>query len=231
MSIPPDNGLFDSLREVLLTKTHAWSGIPGIGGTGAPGMLLEHLLGIEKSSSDSPDSMQWELKFHGGSAPLTLFHKTPEPSGIMHEMVNAFGWRDANDRISFRHTIYGSSSHGFRVINDGKRIVVQNVDYGELIQPYWSHDTLINAFAYKLRRLVLVKGKTSRKNESVSYESVKLYWEPSVTQLIDAIESGIVAIDFDARTTEGKGLRDHGTKFRIQITKLDQLYQYSEPLN
>lgn len=143
-------------------------------------------------------------------------------------MVRAYGWKDSKGRTSFRHTIYGKSSHGFRVINDGSRIVVQNVNYGELIQPYWTHDTIINAFAFKLRRLILIQGKTSRKNQSVNYESAKLYWEPGVTQLVNAIESGIVAIDFDVRTNNGSGLRDHGTKFRTAIENLDQLYVHSQ---
>ena len=228
MTIPADNGVFDSLREVLDTRSFSWSDMAGIGGTGAPGLLLERLLGFDVSNKDGPDSKQWEIKFHGGNAPLTLFHKTPQPKFIMHEMVNAFGWKDSKGRTSFRHTIYGRSNHGFRVIDDGKRIVVQNVNYGELIQPYWTHDTIINAFAYKLRRLILVRGKASRLNKSVNYESAKLYWEPSVTQLVNAIESGIVAIDFDVRTNNGSGLRDHGTKFRIAIDKLDQLYEHSQ---
>ncbi len=35
-----------------------------------------------------------------------------------------------------------------------------------------------------------------------------------------------MAIDFDARTTDGSGLglRDHGTKFRINIDDLQHLY-------
>ena len=228
MAIPADNGVFDSLREVLATRSFSWSEMAGIGGTGAPGLLLERLLGFDASNRDGPDSKQWEIKFHGGNAPLTLFHKTPKPKSIMHEMVKAFGWIDSKGRTSFRHTIYGKSSHGFRVINDGTRIVVQNTNFGELIQPYWTHDTIINAFAFKLRRLILVRGKNSRQNKSVSYESAKLYWEPSVTKLVNAIESGIVAIDFDVRTNNGSGLRDHGTKFRIAIANLDQLYEHSQ---
>lgn len=58
MTIPADNGVFDSLREVLATRSFSWSNMAGIGGTGAPGLLLERLLGFDVSNKDGPDSKQ-----------------------------------------------------------------------------------------------------------------------------------------------------------------------------
>ncbi|MEM7589595.1 MAG: MvaI/BcnI family restriction endonuclease [Myxococcota bacterium] len=55
-----------------------------------------------------------------------------------------------------------------------------------------------------------------------------LGFEPNITSFIDAIQKGVIAIDFDARTTQGNGLRDHGTKFRIHIKNLGRLYQKSQ---
>ena len=59
MAIPADNEVFDSLREVLASKSFNWSDMAGIGGTGAPGLLLERLLGFDVSNKDGPDSKQW----------------------------------------------------------------------------------------------------------------------------------------------------------------------------
>ncbi len=41
---------------------------------------------------------------------------------------------------------------------------------------------------------------------------------------------GVIAMDFDARTTEskGRGLRDHGTKFRIKLDDLRHIYSENQ---
>ena len=48
--------------------------------------------------------------------------------------------------------------------------------------------------------------------------------------ICQAIEDGIIYIDFDARTKEGKGsaLRDHGTKFRIHIDNIGVIYENNQ---
>ncbi|MEM7495551.1 MAG: MvaI/BcnI family restriction endonuclease [Myxococcota bacterium] len=69
-----------------------------------------------------------------------------------------------------------------------------------------------------------------KKSRTVTYESACLYWEPSITSFIDAVQQGIVAIDFDARTTDKNGLRDHGTKFRVAVKNLGKLYRKSRKL-
>jgi hypothetical protein len=230
MSKMNDNAFFNKLREVI---DNGWYVIPedtGYGGTGGPGLLLEDLIGIDRNNRDGPDSGVWELKFHSGKSPLTLFHLTPQPKGVMHEFVRGYGWPDLKGRTSFRHTIWGSSSRGFKIANDVNRIIVRNegpVADIKITPPYWAHDNLMNAFVYKLRRLALVHG-TKRKGK-VRYEYARLYWEPKITDFISAIERGLIAIDFDARTNlSGMGLRDHGTKFRIKIEDLSSLYLKNE---
>ncbi len=208
-----------------------WISIPdeaGYRGTGGPGLLLESLIGVDVNNRDGPDTGIWELKYHSGSAPITLFHLSPNPRGIMHDVVRGYGWPNDRGQTSFRHTLWGKSNRGFYVFNDEEtqRIVIRK--NGEENNPnapeaYWEHDKLINAFVYKLRRLALVKGR--KKREQVKYESVVLYSDPNTTGLIKAIASGKIAIDFDARTNTGaRGLRDHGTKFRIKSGDLKDLY-------
>jgi hypothetical protein len=63
---------FAKIKKVIAM---GWIDIPdqkSYRGTGAPGRLLEHLLGIEENNQDSPDLMDWEVKFHGGNALITL---------------------------------------------------------------------------------------------------------------------------------------------------------------
>lgn len=213
--------------EVIKQGFHAFPEKSKFNGSGAPGMYLEHLLGLDANNKDQPDFHGWEVKYHGGTAPLTLFHKTPEPKAIMEHIVHAHGWRNKENQMAFRHTIWGKSDRGFYIANDGGRIIVRH-ESKDIVVPSWTHETLINAMISKLRRLILVEGETSRApKRGVKYKSARAFWEISPNGFISAIERGIVAIDFDARTTKGarSALRDHGTKFRIRIEDLPVLYQ------
>ena len=88
----------------------------------------------------------------------------------------------------------------------------------------------MNAFVSKLRRLVIVNGE--KKSKKVRYKSAVFYTEPRITEFISAIESGLVAIDFDARRKDlGNGLRNHGTKFRISGQYLELLCHKKVQLN
>jgi hypothetical protein len=200
---------------------------PQFNGTGAPGNTLEYLLNVVQNNFDSPDLKDWEVKFHGGNALLTLFHKDPEPTGIMNQVVDFFGWDDDKGRISFRHTISGKSPLGFVINSVDNRITVNN-KRNESIVPYWEHNTILGAIAAKLRRLILVHGKVL--NRQVVYNSAVAYWDLDLLSICKAIESGLIYIDFDARTTgcRGTSLRNHGTKFRIHINNIGHIYRHSE---
>ncbi|MBL0310730.1 MAG: hypothetical protein IPP77_13960 [Bacteroidetes bacterium] len=199
---------------------------PQFKGAGAPGNTLEYLLNVEQNNFDSPDLNDWEIKFHGGNSLLTLFHKDPQPRGIIKEVVNAFGWYNEKGQISFRHTISGKSERGFVVNNIGNRITVTNEKNNNII-PYWENNVILNAIGGKLRRLILVHGTVDKKNRQVIYESAVGYWDLNLTGICEAIKEGVIYIDFDARTKAGKGtsLRNHGTKFRIHINDIGLIYE------
>lgn len=225
-----DNELYNRLDEVLRA---GWFVIPpdqGYGGTGGPGRFLEHLLGLDGGNSDTPDAGKWEIKFHGGTSPVTLFHKEGQPKGHLEKVVAHYGWKDKQGRIAFRHTIWGRTDRGFVVVNTGETVSVTNLRDPIAELPYWEHDTLVTAFAHKLRRLIVVHGKKSKGR--VKYERATIYTEPFSTKFPQAIVDGIVAVDFDARTKShdrtidnGK-LRNHGTKFRIKEKDLPFLYRH-----
>lgn len=223
MTIMPDEDLYARLRGILKRGWIQIPDCPGYGGTGAAGKILEKLLGVDGGNSDTPDAGRWEIKFHSKKALLTLFHLEGEPKKHMHHIVREFGWPDKKGRTSFRHTIHkGHSCLGFYISNESNRITVRHSDVSDIVWPYWTHDRLINAFASKFRRLIVVKGQ-KRKGE-VKYDVAHLYREPKITMFIEAIQRGIVAIDFDARTNNGRGLRNHGTKFRVSYDDLHHLY-------
>ena len=195
-------------------------------GAGAPGNTLEFLLDVKENNNDSPDLLDWEIKFHGGNALLTLFHKDPEPRGIINDVVNTYGWENAKGQISFRHTIKGKSDRGFKIVNSNSKIEVVNSD-DKSITPYWTHNTILNAIGSKLRRLILVHGEVNKEERKVIYNSAIAYWDLNLLCICEAIENGTIYIDFDARTKGEKGtaLRNHGTKFRIHINDIGSLYE------
>lgn len=218
-----DAELFEQLRTITRRD---WIPIPqrhGYGGSGGAGRLLEELLGIRGGNLDIPDAGRWEIKFHTKNALLTLFHLEAEPKGHMHHMVRVFGWPNDRGQISFRHTIRGQSDRGFYVVNESNRITVRNDSVSDMAWPYWTHDKIINAFAAKLRRLIVVDGQR-RGRTHVRYDRAWAYEEPQTTWFAEAVVKGMVAIDFDARTSNGRGLRNHGTKFRILTEYLPKIY-------
>lgn len=229
--IVQQNELYSRLDRIIAT---GWHDIPtngGYGGTGGPGKVLEHLLGLDGGNSDTPDGGKWEIKFHGGTSPLTLFHKEGQPRGYIEAMVKHYGWEDRQGRISFRHTLWGRSSMGFEVERERDQIVLRNRVNPMNFLPYWSIDTLRNAFIGKMRHLILVSG--TKRGQKVRYNSAVLFSEPKSDDFLDGLVEGVVAIDFDARSKEsnpdknGWVIRNHGTKFRIHPKQLKKIYKHS----
>ncbi len=232
--LPPKSATA-SFAEIKTILNMGWIEIPAdksFNGNAAPGDLLEHLLGGKKNNRDSPDLNDWEVKFHGGTALITLFHKEPQPRGIMKFMVHEHGWPDHLARISFRHTLGGKSDRGFYVANEADRIVVRHNQKDNPV-PYWKHDTLLNCLGGKLRRLIVVEGEMQNYPvRRVIYRSATAFWELKQTGFFDALVNGKVFIDFDARTKgeAGTTLRNHGTKFRIRIDDVPFLYEFSQKI-
>lgn len=216
---------FKKIAEILQTGTWEFPDDGKYNGSGGPGRLLEDLLGRKANNADSPDLADWEIKFHGGTSLLTLFHKDPEPRGIIRLMVHEHGWDDGKGRISFRHTISSETERGFYVVNENDRIVIRN-KFKDTAVPHWTHNTLFNAFSSKCRLLIVVKGKVLKNPRRVDYQSATAYWEPDIQGFSRAITDGTFCVDFDARTQKGEGsaIRNHGTKFRIKIDDLSKVY-------
>ena len=194
------------------------------GGTGAPGMFLEDLLGLKAGSADIPDSLGWELKWYTERTHLlTLFHKEADgPRGIMRQMVRKYGWKDNRGRLSFRHTIKGKSDR-FRIEDGVEQLTVRPIR-GKGPVPYWSHHELVAAAGSKLRRLIMVRGE--RKGREVRFLQADAYETFHLADFIYEVLRGEIVIDFDCREAKpgSDGLRNHGTKFRISPSSICRLY-------
>ena len=225
---PPSNKA-ELLSNLLKIVRHGKYEMPEdrYNGTGGPGIFLEDLLGLNSQNKDIPDSLGYELKYYTEKTNLiTLFHKEPSPIGVVSYMVQKYGWLDQHGRKSFRHTISGRSDR-FKIESDANQIIVRRIGGNGLV-PYWTHDELLNAMAYKLRRLILVKGNKS--GQTVVYERADLFEELEMSLFILEICTGTINIDFDAReNVKGKTtLRNHGTKFRISPKNICRIYSKKE---
>ena len=192
-------------------------------------MFLQELLGFQADSSDTPDGGKWEIKFHSDkTAQLTLFSLEAKPVGHLDYLLDNFGWQDAQGRTAFGHTIRGgtSSSRGFRIVDDGEALRLHHEDMDESLSPRWLKDELINSLVYKLRRLMAFSGRSQDKR--VHYEAAHLYTSPRSMKFPEMILDGTVAVEFDAKRTEGRKPRNHGTAFRVKPRDLIQLYRGCE---
>ena len=143
-------------------------------------------------------------------------------------MVSKYGWKDRNGRKSFRHTIAGKSDR-FRVDSDTNRIIVRRLK-GNGPVPYWTNDDILGSAGAKLRRLVLVRGR--RSEQEVVYDRVDCFENLQLSFFIWEVVAGTVKINFDAREAKpgSKGLRNHGTKFRISPDDICRIYAKKERL-
>ena len=217
----PNRHVVERLRQALHTGEFEIPRGMGFEGTGAPGLYLEHLLGLPTSNQDIPDEGSWEVKFSSGNSLITLFHKEANPRGSIREMIESWGWVGRNGRQSFRHTICGESDR-FTVVDVGNAIRVVRTGHDDDFVPYWTHDVLVNSLARKLKNLILVHG--SKRNRMVRYDSAEFLTEVRSTRFIREIIRGTVCIDFDAYIRESGAVRNHGTKFRIRTEDIRRLY-------
>lgn len=213
--------LFSQVRELC---RGGWRDIPSeFGGTGAPGLYLENLLGFDGSNVDIPDAGTFELKFSRGTSLITLFHKTPKPRGSVKHIIEEHGSKGKNGFPSFRHTIAGKSDRGFTIVHEAGSIWVRHDEETDIV-PHWTDDELLNAAGRKLSRLILVTGSVRNNPRQVKFERAFAYESIKLSGLIQSIVSGLVVVDFDAYIKKSGAVRDHGTKFRIKHADIGCLY-------
>jgi len=156
------------------------------------------------------------------------------------------GKKYPNNEMSFRQTIHGTtpSDRGFKVVIDRKarkilisfdsaqvsprhiewlETVKARVGLGELDpQPYWGFDDLEHKAGTKLINCFYVQAEAKRIDGEEYYHYVKVLMlqKFSFKKFLKALETGIVLIDFDARTGH-----NHGTKFRMRQECWPMLYE------
>ncbi|MCK6382521.1 MAG: MvaI/BcnI family restriction endonuclease, partial [Leptospiraceae bacterium] len=150
-------------------------------------------------------------------------------------------------KTSFRQTIHGlsASDRGFivKINREEKKILIsfdsklvsleKHSDWLKTVkakvglkelnpQPYWGFDDLASIVGTKLLNCFYVQAevKKVKGKEFYNYSKVMMLQKFSFEGFLQAIESGNILVDFDARTGH-----NHGTKFRMRQNCLVSLYE------
>jgi len=230
------NALIEAIQAILLHSQHQTYEC-NHKGHGRAGRLLEDLLGISGGNHDVADAVGFEIKTSSNSStPITLFHKDPLPRnskkqiGAVNALIENYGWvSEHNGQAvkSFRATLYGQwkdvkSETVLQVIADEYQVRVTDK---EKCLAYWDTNELVGIASAKLRNILYVNAQTDS-NGSVRYTDAKMFNSFAPFNFVRALNNGIVAIDFDARSNPGKSsIRNHGTKFRIKEKDIHCIYQ------
>lgn len=88
--------------------------------------------------------------------------------------------------------------------------------------PFWTFDTIQEKLDKKLKNTILMQVNTKKEGDKEFFDFKKFYAyiNPSIEKFLDLLETGGIAIDFDARTGH-----NHGTKFRIKKNLMLELYE------
>lgn len=198
-------------------------------------------LKTQRTNTSSPTTL-----FHSEPSPRAVgfVHKILLPSyGWPHQKAGA-GYK--LKEMSFRQTIHGlsHSDRGFIVKIDrtAKKILIsfnaakvgkrhskwlagvkRKIGLGELNpQPYWGFDDLEHKAGTKLLNCFYVQAnvKKEKGKEFYWYKKTTMLQKFDFEKLLEALEKGIMLVDFDARTGH-----NHGTKFRLRQNHLPMLYK------
>lgn len=125
--------------------------------------------------------------------------------------------KDERIEIVFDSRMCDQSIHGEWLKN-----VKMKVGLGAFpILPYWGFNDLYTKIGTKLINCFFVQAETKREEGNLyfHYNNVLMLKSVDKEKFIEAIEQGIVYVDFDARTGH-----NHGTKFRIKSKDIPMLY-------
>lgn len=248
--------LLERIRRIINDSPYDLRNYEGVGGTGGPGRLMEHLLGIDVNNVSAPDSVEYEIKTSMQTGSLvTLFHKEPGVSerGAISELVRSFGWSPTRGNypagtLSFRHTVGSQpSDRGFQVRVENNRVRVDFESNNVVISehenwladvqercgsiwknpPIWTHDELSRTGSRKLPNCIYLKGKKTGSTVTFNEATILRGFLPS--EFFTGLREGFILIDFDARTNASGGIRNHGTKFRVRPQRFSSLYEKYSP--
>ncbi len=220
--------LEDFIREFRNIKNLGWITTHRSGPTGI-GKTLEDLLGIVENNADEPDFGDYELKSvrTNATSMLTMFTKTPEPSGSNGILLEKYGYTSSevygNDSKVLHTTLSADGFTSVRGVNRLKisckddRIYFESQNGVENI--FYQSETLRECFNRKYKGTFVYAYADSRgsgKKEEFNFIKAYAVSSYSYDDFAELLKQGIIKIDIRIGQYPDGRLHDHGTGFRIR---------------
>jgi hypothetical protein len=224
------------LAQRLQPLAKRWLQTGRAGPTGV-GYTLESFLGVPANSSRLPDFPSVELKAYrrgpssGSGKLVSLFAKTPNWRGVKKGLglLLAHGYHDEDRcRLALYCTITTSrNSLGWALVPDYYvgRVLVQH--QGETVLDY-DFGVLEASLRNKHPATLFVRATARGMGaaEEFRYDEVVLCRDPSLANLLELLEEGLLGLDFTLHQKPDGKARDHGYLWRIREPAIPRLYAY-----
>ena len=214
-------------RRLSDIKASGWVKTQRNGPTGI-GHTLERLLCLEENNISLPDLGEIELKAqrenHSGLTTLFTFNRGAWKMKP-HDAVSKYGTTDEKGRLGLYYGITKSTNRAglYLLINDD-HLSVKHTDGNLIVQ--WALDDIVDKFNQKVSSLLLVKAK-SEYRDGVEYfkfcRAQLLTGGVNKANIKMHLETEDLVIELRLHETTGAA-RNHGTAFRINESKLEQVY-------
>ncbi|HRK28127.1 MAG TPA: MvaI/BcnI family restriction endonuclease [Chitinophagales bacterium] len=204
------------------------------GNTGI-GYTLETLLGIVENNIKLPDFGTIELKSKrkNASTPVTMFTFNKAVWKIKQiEVIKNYGYKDTTGRLALYCFVGSKPNPQGLYLKTTKTSLQMYHNDGTLIAE-WQADNLAETFRKKMPALVLVQAETrvnSDEKEEFYYNEAYLLSEPSGRKLLEMISKEEILVDIRMHVNLRGSVRNHGTAFRTDESKLMNCFNKKESL-
>jgi hypothetical protein len=204
------------------------------GNTGI-GYTLETLLGIAENNIKLPDFGTIELKSKrkNASTPVTMFTFNKAVWKIKQiDAIKTYGYKDTSGRQALYCFVSSKPNpQGLYLKTTNVSLQMYHND-GTLIAE-WQADNLEETFRKKMPALLLVQAEArinSDQKEEFFYDQAYILSEPSGNKLLDMISNDEILVDVRMHINLRGSVRNHGTAFRTDESKLINCFTKKESL-
>ncbi|TAE32810.1 MAG: hypothetical protein EAZ92_01160 [Candidatus Kapaibacterium sp.] len=204
------------------------------GNTGI-GYTLETLLGITENNIKLPDFGNIELKSKRktASTPVTMFTFNKAVWKIKQiDAIKSYGYKDTTGRQALYCFVSSKPNPQGLYLKTTKISLQMYHNDGTLIAE-WQADNLTETFKKKMPALVIVQADTrinSDEKEEFFYNEACLLSEPSEKKLLNMISKDEILVDVRMHINLRGSVRNHGTAFRTDESRLINCFSKKERL-
>jgi hypothetical protein len=204
------------------------------GNTGI-GFTLETLLEIAENNLKMPDLGTIELKSKrkNASTPVTMFTFNKAAWKIKQiEAIKNYGYEDTTGRQAL-YCFVSSKPNQQGLYLKTTTVSLQMYHKDGTLVAEWLADNLEETFTKKMPALVLVQAETrinSEEKEEFWYDEAHLLSKPSGKKLLEMIANNDILVDVRMHINLRGSVRNHGTAFRTDETKLIHCFAKKERL-